>query len=326
MKKPVENQEPVQKEIPFDDQPVGRGNHQQIMDPQEVQINNEIKAEDNFVVDYNTQPSAQELNEAPQIEENEAINTANPEVNAPPIDPNILNVDEIQIQPKKQLTFEEMLEKELNEKENSSNALPPDDDRVIRKPKREFLKRTSKKSKVPKQKNSKNKYKYYADNFQEKEAKKNTANSGSDVDKSDRSKSTSKSRAKLDNDNKSDENHKIEEPVHKPFLSKGAGVGGGKKKQQEIEAEEVVQTPKFPIESVEETSKPDETGGSSKNRRSRKARGPNLPPTENFDTKVNRQNSLEEFEQIENNLTEEKRDDYQVLTKSNGHSSTQKSK
>ena len=69
--------------------------------------------------------------------------------NAPPLPPvdsdNVLNVDEIQIKPKQQLTFEELLEKELNDKENKVDTLPADDDRVIRKkPKKEFLKRTKK--------------------------------------------------------------------------------------------------------------------------------------------------------------------------------------
>lgn len=80
----------------------------------------------------------------------------------PPVDPNsVLNVDEIQIKPKQQLTFEELLEKELNDKENKVDTLPADDDRVIRKkPKKEFLKRT-KKSMPPKGRCSHNLFNLY---------------------------------------------------------------------------------------------------------------------------------------------------------------------
>lgn len=92
----------------------------------------------------------------------------------PPVDSNVVDVDAIEIKPKQQLTFEEMLEKELSEKQPKAQELPPDDDRVIRKkPKKEFLKRT-KRFEPPKgkavhscveEKKSTKKYKYYADHF-----------------------------------------------------------------------------------------------------------------------------------------------------------------
>jgi len=47
-------------------------------------------------------------------------------------DPNVLNVDDIAIKPKQQLTFEQMIEKELQEKKTNTEAVQ-DDDRVIRK-------------------------------------------------------------------------------------------------------------------------------------------------------------------------------------------------
>jgi len=136
-----------QNEIPFDDQPVGGGRSQpQMMPPSEQPMQVEIVQKiDNNNPDYNTQPMMPEELEMPDgDQENAVMEERDQKFNPPPEDPDVINVDEIQIQPKKQLTFEEMLEKELNEKENSASALPPDDDRVIRKPKKEFLKRTTK--------------------------------------------------------------------------------------------------------------------------------------------------------------------------------------
>lgn len=57
-------------------------------------------------------------------------NTYRPQAEQP-FDPNVKNVDEIQIKPTQKLTFEQLIEKQLNEKEQ--NTVIPDDDRVIRK-------------------------------------------------------------------------------------------------------------------------------------------------------------------------------------------------
>ena len=57
-------------------------------------------------------------------------NTYRPQLEQP-FDQNVKNVDEIQIKPTQKLTFEQLIEKQLNEKEQ--NTVIPDDDRVIRK-------------------------------------------------------------------------------------------------------------------------------------------------------------------------------------------------
>ena len=102
------------------------------------------------VNNFEDQPLPTTKKSLAEIPEDRPINqSAAKTAPANPENPNMVNIDEIQIKPKQQLTFEEMLEKELNEKQDKPD--PIDDNRVIRKkPKREFLKRTTKKAKVPK--------------------------------------------------------------------------------------------------------------------------------------------------------------------------------
>lgn len=85
---------------------------------QELEDDLDVKKADDFDVDFDDHPipTAQKAREEPQ-----------------PLDPNVLDVDAIEIKPKQQLTFEELLEKELQDKEVKQSELPPDDDRVIRK-------------------------------------------------------------------------------------------------------------------------------------------------------------------------------------------------
>lgn len=287
MKKPEKSgpgNAPPQNDVPFDEIPVGGGqNQQQPMQFDAPPAQNTL-VEEPISTDFNKSEAPFEPAANPEsIEDDRELPTTNKEADSaePPAnqDPNVLNVDEIQIKPKQQLTFEEMLEKELNEKENKGDALPPDDDRVIRKkPKKEFLKRTSKKTKVPKDNAGARKYKYYADHFQ-KDSKKNTTASGSEVDKSDRSKSTSQPRAR---GNKSKDDRNQEDMVHS--------------------------TPKFSHNKNEDTPE-DKGSASSRNRRSRKARG---PPNQS-DPSLQKQSSLEEFEEIEKNLDTDKKDDYEAV-------------
>jgi hypothetical protein len=294
MKKPEKNgpgNAPPQNDVPFDEIPVGGQKQQQPMQFEAPQIQNP-KVEEQVNIDFNKAEAPIEPSGNPEsVEDDRELPTNNmeAEISQPPAnqDPNVLNVDEIQIKPKQQLTFEEMLEKELNDKENKGDALPKDDDRVIRKkPKKEFLKRTTKKYEVSKDNGAKRKYKYYADHFQ-KDSKKNTTASGSEVDKSDRSKSTSQSR-----------------------------VRGDKSKDDGNQNDMVHSTPKFSHNKNEDT--PDEKGSSSsRNRRSRKARG---PPNQS-EPSLQKQSSLEEFEEIEKNLDTDKKNDYEVVkrTQASGH-------
>jgi hypothetical protein len=85
---------------------------------QELEEDLPIKKAEEFDIDFDNQPipTAQKAKEE-----------------TPQIDPNVLDVDAIEIKPKQQLTFEELLEKELKEKEEKASELPQDDDRVIRK-------------------------------------------------------------------------------------------------------------------------------------------------------------------------------------------------
>jgi len=108
------------------------------------------------------------------------------------------------------------------------------------------------------------------------------------------------SRAKPATENKSDEISKTEEVSVKPFLSKGAGVGGGKGKKQENEGEDHTQNVALPEDNEEPENNTEEVPESNRSRRSRKARGPNVQTTpENHEMKLDRKNSLEEFEEIE---------------------------
>ncbi len=266
-------------EVPFDDQPVGGGNSQAPgMMAQDFSAPANMGKPEAFAVDFSDN-GPQEMASEPHMDSN----AAQAEVTHPsaPIDPNVVNVDEIQIKPKQQLTFEELLEKELNEKENNENVLPKDDDRVIRKPKKEFLKRTTKKTTIPKEKQGGKKYKYYADHFGGKKKPQN--NSGSEIEKSDGSKSNTQSKTKIE----SDEGNK-EEMETKAFLSKGAGVGGGKRRT--AESGEKPTSPQKNEDEEEGSGKP------WKNRRGRKARGQN-----NNSSIDDRKDSLEEFEVLEEN-------------------------
>ena len=85
---------------------------------QELEEDLSIKKADDFDIDFDDQPLP-----TAQIAKEETSQ----------IDPNVLNVDAIEIKPKQQLTFEELLEKELKDKEVKQTELPLDDDRVIRK-------------------------------------------------------------------------------------------------------------------------------------------------------------------------------------------------
>lgn len=329
--KPIKKPGEKAAEIPFDDLPVGGGSQP----PQNIQMPDPIHRPQN--VKKQPEVAANEHNSPKKNEEVNVVvspHKVQNEIDRTPIDPNVINVDEIKIPSKQQLTFEQLLEKELNEKENNSTVLPPDDDRVIRKkPKKEFLKRTSKKTKVPKEDKSSRKYKYYADHFQHKDSKKNTTASGSEHDKSDRSKSTSKSRVKHDNDNKSDDNNsKPDDAGRKKFLSKGQGLGGGKGTvlADNLPADNqdlINSTPKFNHEDEEELDdnqddhrSPD---SSAKSRRSRKARGPHHS-IDHQDDNQDQRNSLEEFEEFEKNLGGN--DEYEVVTRKGKRDVSDKSK
>ena len=137
-----------QNKIPFDDQPVGgAGNSNQLINasPQPIQQKENLNPDPTLLNLNDQQPQINERQS--NIQENQT--DQHPTSDLVQKDPNVVNVDEIQIMPKEKLTFEELLEKQLNQKENQEEVLP-EDDRVIRKPKKEFLKRTSKKTKVPK--------------------------------------------------------------------------------------------------------------------------------------------------------------------------------
>ena len=149
-----QQQQHLQQQMSFnlDDQPVGPARNNMgggpIMQPDafpgNFQINEPIHNDGQHMNPEEEKPLKREElmeREEPQVETH---------VQQLPIDPNVVNVDEILIKPKEKLTFEELLEKELKEKDGKTTALPLDDDRVIRKkPKKEFLKRT-KKSALPK--------------------------------------------------------------------------------------------------------------------------------------------------------------------------------
>jgi hypothetical protein len=330
--KPIKKPGEKTAEVPFDDLPVGGGSQP----PQSMQMPESIHRPQNVikkqpeatVTEFNSPKKSAEMNIR------QSPNGAKFEADRTTVDPNVINVDEIKIPLKQQLTFEQLLEKELNEKENNSTVLPPDDDRVIRKkPKKEFLKRTSKKTKVPKEDKSSRKYKYYADHFQHKDSKKNTTASGSEHDKSDRSKSTSKSRVKQDNDNKSDDNNsKPDDAGRKKFLSKGQGLGGGKgnvpSDNLPTDNQDLIHsTPKFNHEDEDELDdnqidqrSPD---SSAKSRRSRKARGPHHS-IDHQDDNQDQRKSLEEFEEFEKNL--ENNDEYEVVTRKGKRDVSDKSK
>lgn len=329
MKKPTTklSQASIVNEVAFDDMPVGGGSQQppvnQVPKPIHQSSQSLQKQSEAFVDDFNSHNPNQEFNigEAPHVETISMVQKS---------DPNILNVDEIQIPSKPQFTFEQLLEKELNEKENNATVLPPDDDRVIRKkPKKEFLKRTSKKTSVPKEDKSSTKYKYYADHFQHKDSKKNTTASGSEHDKSDRSKSNSKSAPKHDNDNKSDDNSsRPDDSNRRTFLSKGTGLGGGKgNKLLEEYQNPINSTPKFnpddEDEFYENTEDHKSQDDSNKSRRSRKARGPNHS-IDNQDDQIDKWDSLDEFEEIERNLGQNGK--YQVITRKSNNDGSEKSK
>ena len=105
---------PVPADIPFDEQPVGGGNSQPpMMQPNNFSQPIENRKPETFAVDFNDPGQAEFQNEAMP----EAVAENPPEVahDLPPQDPNVVNVDEIQIKPKQKLTFEELLEKELND-------------------------------------------------------------------------------------------------------------------------------------------------------------------------------------------------------------------
>lgn len=154
------------------------------------------------------------------------------------------------------------------------------------------------------------------------------------MSKPERSKSTSQTRGpKSDFDTKSEDDVNNKTVNRKPFLSKGSGMGGGKgnkAEDNENEDELIQSTPKFTQDGDldHEASSPDGKGSeSSKNRRSRKARGPNAQST--FDTQDNfvmeKKNSLEEFEEFEKGITTQD-DEYQVVTKSERPSEKKKKK
>lgn len=124
----------------------------QSFDEQPIKPTQDQRPDNAFSVDFDDQPLPNGQNKSPKVEKIKEDKKA-PEQ---PMDPNVLNVDEIQIKPKEKLTFEQLLEKELNDKDNT-DAAPKEDSRVIRKkPKKEFLRRTTKKSEVPVGKNSPN--------------------------------------------------------------------------------------------------------------------------------------------------------------------------
>lgn len=116
----------------------------------------EPKKPEAFAIDFNNPP-----NEEPQTHQEyskdqiappEGINEhdekpVGPSSALPPTDSNVVNVDEIQIKPNRPMTFEELLEKELNEKAAAESTPPPAEEKVVRK--KQFLKRT-KKSTLPK--------------------------------------------------------------------------------------------------------------------------------------------------------------------------------
>lgn len=209
-----------------------------------------------------------------------------------PIDPNVLNVDEIEIKPKQQLTFEQLLEKELG---GEAPTVVPDDDRVIRKqPKNKFLKRSQKTALPPKDDGPK-KYKYYADHF-DKSKKSNNSKSDNEETKPAPTSAPTKQR----NEDKSS----VISEVHKQPSVKFA--------------EDQVTPDKF----NEEAPNSEEKGGnSSHSRRTRKAR---QPQHDNFsedieDSKpsaLHKQSSLQEFEELERSVGTS--DDYQIVTKKNG--------
>lgn len=145
----------------FDETPVGPSNEEPAFETQS-HFSQDHRKPDAFNIDFNDNKSEPPAQNAPEPEVKEApilnddpmeqpiVTKSQPAQDPTPVDPNVVNVDEIAIKPKQQLTFEEMLEKELKEKENQVE-LSKDDDRVIRKkPKKEFLKRTTKKSAPPK--------------------------------------------------------------------------------------------------------------------------------------------------------------------------------
>jgi hypothetical protein len=126
-----------QAEIPFDEQPVGGGSTQPQMQTQDFSAPSEVKDSKDIV---NSEPVVQ--------------NDFKPLQDPIPNNPNFLNVDEIKIGTgaKTPLTFEELLEKELNDKENNTDANPKESQEAVKKPKKEFLRRTLKKTTVPKEK------------------------------------------------------------------------------------------------------------------------------------------------------------------------------
>ncbi|CAI2376240.1 unnamed protein product [Moneuplotes crassus] len=318
-KKPAETSgnNQVSSEIPFDEKPVGGGNSQ----PPMMQQNNSSepshnKKGDTFAVDFNyVEQNEPQNDEIPDVSTNNQTKAAQ---DLPPLDPNVVNVDEIQIKPKQQLTFEELLEKELNDKEKDANPAPPDDDRVIRKPKKEFLKRTSKKTTLPKEKQGGKKYKYYADNFDKKNN--SNGNSGSEVEKSECSKSAKQGKCMQDNESKQHES--VQENETKTFLSKGAGLGGGKGKTNDDLNDNNAQKSENP-EDDDKNPTPDNSG---KNRRGRKARGPNTNSIDAHNDKDPKNDSLEEFEVLEGNINNDDNvEDYEEIKK-NYHASGRKFK
>jgi hypothetical protein len=118
----------------------------QSFDEQPINPTQDQKLEEAFPFDFDDQPLPNGQNKSPKGEKQEKENNAKLQQ---PSDPNVINVDEIQIKPNEKLTFEQLLEKELKEK-NNAETIPKEDSRVIRKkPKKEFLRRTTKKAEVP---------------------------------------------------------------------------------------------------------------------------------------------------------------------------------
>jgi centromere protein J len=227
------------------------------------------------------------------IRSSPAAKQAEVEQAAHPVDPNVVNVDEIQINSKQQLTFEELLEKELNDGDQASSI--PDDDRVIRKkPKKQFLKRKTKTEAPPPDTNSK-KYKYYADHF-EKGKKPKKSGLDEPIEKLAKSKTVAEDRQR--DDLGADDNGAIDSNMLSPSKT-----------------------------NHDDTQNSGDKGSlSSRSRRSRKARKANNGNfTENAQDDnhtMQKKNSLKEFEDIERSVGNS--DDYQVVTRKNGDADSKK--
>ena len=243
----------------------------------------------NFDQDENTQiqndtvapPQADEapldVKESPDdtpVETQPSVNQSN--------DPNVFNVDEIQIKPKQQLTFEELLEKELQDGDADNKTSIPDDERVIRKkPKKQFLKR-SQKAELPVDTSSK-KYKYYADHFDKSKPKA----SSDDVSGLVRSKPVCDTRQGKNNLNEAEMSN---------------GGDSYRKTNGDID------------DGVSSLSKDSQSSRSRRTRKARQSKTDNLTDNaQSLNTAFPKKDSQQEFDEIERNLSQN--DEYQVISK-----------